>query len=262
MTALGDFLRSRRERMSPVEAGLHAGRRRRVPGLRREEVAGPAGLSTDYYARIEQGRHTEPSPGVIDSLARVLRLDEAERVYLRGLAGSAPAPTPGRTVRAETRRVMAALGPTPAFLLGPAFDILALNRAGRLLYAMPDDPPNALRWMLTDSAKSLFGDEWALLVSEHIGIFRRREGDEPRDPAAARLVTELCATSAFFRSAWADRTVVAGSRPVKRFRHPVAGPLDMAVETLEVAAAPGQRLVVMTPTSGAMPVLESAGRRM
>lgn len=124
---------------------------------------------------------------------------------------------------------------------------------------MPEHGTNALRFMLTDQARALFGDEWALLVAEQIGIFRRREGDEPRDPAAARLVADLCEADAFFRTVWADRTVVAGSRPVKHFQHPVAGPLEMAVETLEVAGAPGQRLVVMTPTTGVLPQLVLAG---
>ncbi|HET6480209.1 MAG TPA: helix-turn-helix transcriptional regulator [Actinoplanes sp.] len=249
--SLGEFLRSRRERVSPAQAGLFAGRRRRVPGLRREEVAGLAGLSTDYYARLEQGRHAEPSPGVVDALARVLLLDDGEHAYLRRLAGSAPEPAPVRSVRPATLRVMAALGTTPAFVLGPAFDLLASNRAGRLLYAdfdaMPRPDRNVLRWMLTEPAKALFGAEWSPIVAEMVGLFRRREGDPPRDPAAAGLVAELCRTSDFFRTVWADRTVVDGSRPIKRFRHALAGPLDMTVETLEIPQAPGQRLVVMTP---------------
>jgi transcriptional regulator with XRE-family HTH domain len=216
-------------------------------------VAGLAGLSTDYYARLEQGRHALPSPGVIDSLSRVLRLDEAEHAYLRGLAGSAPEPAPAHAVRPATLRVMAALGTMPALVLGPAFDILASNVAIRRLYGLSPSEPNALRWMLTEQARALFGAEWSPMVAEMAGIFRRREGDRPRDPAAAVVVADLCASSPFFRTVWSDRTVVAGSRPVKRFQHPVAGTIDMTVETLEVGGAPGQRLVVMTPSAADEP---------
>jgi len=257
---LGQYLQSRRAKVSPADVGLFQGRRRRVQGLRREELAGLAGLSTAYYARLEQGRHSHPSPGVLDAVADVLRLSPAERDYLRTLARPAEKPAggqefPAETVRPETLRVMRALGTTPAFLVGPRLDILATNGAARRLYAdfdaMPAGKRNGVRWMLSSPhAQALHGDEWAAITAELIGMLRLRFGRQPRDDAARRLVAELSAESEFFRRVWADLTVSRGSRPVKRFHHPEGGTIDVAVEVLDVAHACDQQLVVLVPAPG------------
>ena len=257
---LGQFLQSRRAKVSPGDVGLFQGRRRRVQGLRREELAGLAGLSTAYYARLEQGRHSHPSPGVLDAVADVLRLSPAERDYLRTLAQPIGKPAAGRespaeTVRPETLRVMGALGTTPAVLVGPRLDILATNGAARRLYtdfdAMPASQRNGVRWMLSSPhAQALHGDEWAAITAELIGLLRLRFGRQPRDDAARRLVAELSAESGFFRRVWADLTVSTVNRPVKRFYHPEGGTIDVAVEILDVAHACDQQLVVLVPAPG------------
>lgn len=257
---LGQFLQSRRAKVSPRDVGLFQGRRRRVQGLRREELAGLAGLSTAYYARLEQGRHSHPSPGVLDAVADVLRLSPAERDYLQTLARPIEKPgggqgIPAETVRPETLRVMGALGTTPALLVGPRVDILATNGAARRLYtdfdAMPAGQRNGVHWMVSSpQAQALHGDEWAGITAELIGMLRLRFGRQPRDDAARRLVTELSAESEFFRRVWADLTVSTRPRPVKRFHHPEGGTIDAAVEILDVAHACDQHLVVLVPAPG------------
>jgi transcriptional regulator with XRE-family HTH domain len=252
---LGEFLRSRRARISPGDVGLYQGRRRRVQGLRREELAGLAGLSADYYARLEQGRHSHPSPGVLDAVADVLRLSPAERDYLQHLARPAEKPSRGQAVRPETLKVMWALGSTPAVLVGRRMDILASNGAARRLYAdfdaVPTDQRNALHWMLSaPRAQELHGGEWAAVTSELIGMLRLRFGRQPRDTTARRLVAELSAESEFFRTVWSSQIVSAGTRPVKRFHHPEAGTIDAAVEILNVSRSDDQHLVVLVPTPG------------
>lgn len=252
---LGEFLRSRRARVSPGDVGLFQGRRRRVQGLRREELAGLAGLSFDYYARLEQGRHSHPSPAVLDAVADVLGLTPAERDYLHHLAQPARALAGGQVVRPETMKVMRALGTTPAVLLGPRMDILASNSAARKLYAdfdaMPADQPNAIRWMLSaPQARELYGGDWAAIAAEMIGMLRLRSGRQPRDAVGRRLIGELSAESEFFRTVWSDHAVWAGNRRVKRFQHPEAGTIEAAVEVLAVTESDDQRLVVLVPEPG------------
>jgi transcriptional regulator with XRE-family HTH domain len=252
---LGEFLQSRRAKVSPGDVGLYEGRRRRVQGLRREELAVLAGLSTDYYARLEQGRHSHPSPGVLDAVANVLRLSTAERDYLHRLARPAWKPVPGAVVRPETLKVMSALGTTPVLLIGPHMDILASNSAVRQLYAdfdaLPADERNAIRWMLTSpETQQLHGEQWAGITAELIGMMRLRFGRQPRDAIAQRLVAELSAESEFFRRVWLDQTVATGNRPVKRFHHPEAGTIDVAVEILDVSNSYEQHLVVFVPAPG------------
>ena len=253
---LGQFLQSRRAKVSPSDVGLYEGRRRRVQGLRREELAVLAGLSTDYYARLEQGRHGHPSPGVLDAVADVLRLSTAERDYLHQLARPVAKPVHGEVVRPETLTVMSAMGTTPVLLIGPYMDILASNSAARQLYAdfdaLPADGRNATRWMLTSpEARRLHGGEWAAIAAELTGMMRLRFGRQPRDAVGQRLVAGLCAESEFFRRVWLDQTVATGNRPVKRFYHPEAGTIDVAVEILDVTnSSYGQHLVVFVPAPG------------
>jgi transcriptional regulator with XRE-family HTH domain len=252
---LGDFLRSCRARVSPGDVGLFAGRRRRVQGLRREELAGLAGLSADYYARLEQGRHSHPSLGVLNAIADVLQLSPAERDLLQHLARPAEQPVQGQVARQETVNVLWALGATPAALVGPHMEILASNSAARRLFtdwdAMPANERNALRWMLCEPrARELLGGEWAAVAAELIGTLRLKFGRQPRDATAQHLVAELSAESELFRRVWSDQIVSAFNRPVKRFQHPKAGTIDMALEILNVPQSYDQNLFVMVAAPG------------
>lgn len=254
--ALGEFLRSRRARLLPQEVGLRTGRRRRVEGLRREELASLAGVSVEYYTRLEQGRHAGASAGVLDALAAALRLSHDERSYLHRLAGPGEGRSPdvGR-VRPETVRLMRALDPTPAVLLGHGMDVLGSNEGGRRLYtdftALPTRLRNAVHWMLSDpGARDLHAEDWMVIAAEMVGMLRLRTGRGPRDARVGQIVDDLTASSAFFREVWQERTVSVGARPVKRFLHPEAGPIEMSVESLQVAHAEGQLLVVLVPEPG------------
>jgi len=230
-----------------------------VTGLRREELAELAGVSVDYYTRLEQGRHGSASPAVLEAIATALRLPTAEREYLHRLADVNPtgrvASPVAPQVRPETLGLLRALGPTPGILLGPSMDVLAINAAGRRLYtdfdALPVEERNALRWMLrSPDARRLHSDEWAEISAEMIGMLRLRAGRTMAHPEVHRLVTELHASNAFFREVWADQTVSTGSRRTKQFLHAEAGPIVMDVETLSVRHAPEQTLVVLVPPAG------------
>jgi hypothetical protein len=226
-----------------------------VQGLRREELAGLARVSTDYYARLERGRHSHPSPRVLDAVADVLRLSAAERDYLHHLAQPGGKPVRERVVRPETMRVMWALGATPALLVGPRFEVLASNSAARRLYtdfdAMPAGQRNAIHWMLTaPQARKLHGDDWEGITAEMIGMLRLRSGRQPQDAAARRLAAELSVESELFRRVWSDCTVREGTRAAKRLQHPEAGTIDVAVEILTVPDSDDQILVVLVPAPG------------
>lgn len=254
--ALGEFLRSRRARLLPQEVGLHTGPRRRVKGLRREELASLAGVSVDYYTRLEQGRHAGASAGVLDALAAALRLSPDERCYLHRLAAPGEGRSPGvEQVRPETLRLMQALDPTPAVLLGHGMDVLGSNDGGRRLYtdfaALPTRSRNAVHWMLSDPrARHLHAEDWMVIAAEMVGMLRLRTGRGPRDARIEQIVDDLTASSALFRDLWQERTVSVGARPVKRFLHPEAGRIEMSVESLQVAHAQGQLLVVLVPEQG------------
>ncbi|NMO56720.1 helix-turn-helix transcriptional regulator [Actinoplanes sp. TBRC 11911] len=253
--ALGDFLRSRRALLDPAVAGVVSARRRQVRGLRREELAELAGMSVDYYTRLEQGRHTTASPSVLDAIARALRLPAADHAYLRRLAepASSPPPTPS-PVRPETRHLMAALDPAPAVLLNRGLDVLGTNRAFRLLYAdfgeMPASERNLIRWMLTEpAARRLHGDDWSVITADMIGILRLNAGRTGPVGTIRRLVDDMSATSDLFRRVWDDQRVSLGDRRRKRLRHPQAGTVEFGVATLLVRDA-NQVLMVLTPDPG------------
>ncbi|RKN20870.1 XRE family transcriptional regulator [Micromonospora musae] len=253
--ALGDFLRSRRARLDPTEAGVVSARRRRVPGLRREELAALAGMSVDYYTRLEQGRHSAASPGVLDAIARALHLPEADRKYLHRLAEPAPPQGDPVPVRPETRALMRALGPTPAVLINASMDVLAMNPAGRRLYAgfdaMPPHERNSIRYMLTaPGARELHGEDWTAITAEMIGILRLRTGRKPLVGGARGLVDDMTASSDLFRRVWQDQTVSLADRRRKIFHHPQAGRIELAVESLMVQHAEGQILIVLSPEPG------------
>ncbi|MEE1808356.1 helix-turn-helix transcriptional regulator [Streptomyces sp. BE133] len=254
---LGDFLRSRRARIQPEDVGLNAyGGRRRVPGLRREEVAQLAGVSVDYYIRLEQGRGPSVSDAVLDAIARVLQLDETEHTYLRTVARPRPrasAPAATQRVRPGLRLLLDTLGGAPAFILGRRMDVLAWNALGDAVVGYSRMRPaelNIPRQVFLDPATRELYPEWAAVAAETVAHLRLDAGLHPDDKQLATLVGELSMKSEDFRRLWADHRVKAKTYGVKRIDHPVAGELTLPYETLGLPGDPGQSLVVYTSEPG------------
>lgn len=256
---LGDFLRSRRARIQPEDVGLQAYGRRRVPGLRREEVAQLAGVSVDYYIRLEQGRGPSVSDAVLDAIARVLRLDETEQAYLHTVARPAAKARTGRPanaaqrVRPGLRLLLDTVDRAPAFVLGRRMDVLAWNALGDALVGfsrMPVAERNMPRQVFLEPAAREMYPEWAAVAAETVAYLRLDAGLHPTDRQLATLVGELSMRSEDFRRLWADHQVKAKTYGVKRILHPVAGELTLPYETLGLPGDPGQSLVVYTPEPG------------
>ena len=263
---LADFLRRARARVSPESAGLPAdGRVRRVPGLRREEVARLAGVSTDYYMRLEQGRRITPSPGVLRAVADALHLDEAGRAYLDHLVGPArPARrTPSvQRVRRGLVQFLASLDAQPAMVLGRRGDVLAANRIARALFTDFDQVParqrNYTRWMLASAeARDLFVD-WDAHARAAVEALRLDVGRHPGDRYADELVAELSELSDEFRQWWQAHAVFQRTCGSKRLRHPVVGELTVDYETLLLPGDADQTLFVYStaPRSASREALE------
>ncbi|MFD7494725.1 helix-turn-helix transcriptional regulator [Streptomyces sp. NPDC059832] len=253
---LGDFLRSRRARIQPEDVGLQAYGRRRVPGLRREEVAQLAGVSVDYYIRLEQGRGPSVSDAVLDAIARVLRLDETEHTYLRTVArpkSRASAPASSQRVRPGLRLVLDSLTAAPAFVLGRRMDVLAWNALGDAVVGfsrMPVAERNMPRQVFLEPAARKLYPDWAAVAAETVAYLRLDAGLHSDDKRLATLVGELSLKSDDFRRLWADHQVKSKTYGVKRIDHPVAGELVLPYETLGAAGDPDQCLVVYTPEPG------------
>lgn len=255
-----DFLRRARAGGDPLRAGLPAdGRVRRVPGLRREEVALLAGMSTDYYTRLEQGRRIVPSTQVLDALARALDLDAAGRRHLHDLVdavGSRPARVRSavQRVRPGLHQLLGSFDAQPALILGRRTDVLAANRLARALFAdferMPSRERNYARWMLlSDEAHALFVD-WELQARSAVESLRLDAGRTPDDPGTQRLVGELSLASAEFRHWWSDHRVHQRGFGTKRLRHPVVGELCVDFETFVSPADDDQTLYVYSAAPG------------
>jgi transcriptional regulator with XRE-family HTH domain len=253
---LGDFLRSRRARIRPEEVGLPSHGRRRVPGLRREEVAQLAGVSVDYYIRLEQGRGPSVSDAVLDAIARVLRLDETEHTYLRTVAR----PRGRRERRPATPRVrqgvqllLDSMERTPAFVLGRRMDVLAWNALGDAVGGFSRMAPgerNMPRQVFLDPGARDLYPEWAAVAAQTVANLRIGAGRYADDPELCALVGELSLKSEDFRRLWADHQVKECAYGVKKVRHPVAGLLTLPYETLTVPTDPDQTIVVYTPEPG------------
>jgi len=250
---LADLLRSRRGRLRPADVGLPPGARRRTQGLRREEVAGLAAISTTYYTFLEQGRDVHPSRQVLDALARALRLSPAERAHLHELAHGHPTPAESGTAEVLAPSVVALvdrLDPYPTYVTGRCFDVLAANRAARALWtdwpARPPQERNMLWWMFTDPAARSILIEWETEASALLARFRAAADRHPNDPEFAALIGRLQAASAEARAWWAHHDIVALSSGTKRLRHPVLGDLDLQHVVLQLAEDPEQKLVTFT----------------
>ncbi|MCM0676618.1 helix-turn-helix transcriptional regulator [Micromonospora phytophila] len=254
---LAAFLRSRRARLRPAEVGLPDGVRRRTPGLRRQEVAQLAGMSVDYYVRLEQGRGPRPSRQVLSALARALLLSRDERAYLFRVAGESPPPTagPSREVAPGLRHLIDAMTTTPAYLLDATYDVLAWNRlatwfVGDLSEVRATDR-NMIRWMFRRSVtEGHWTDEDALRFARtSVADLRAAYGRYPGDRGIAELVTELLGTSPLFARLWAEHDVEERRPVVKRVAHPQLGPLEFECRVLHVPET-DQRLIVYVPEPG------------
>ncbi|WP_063734484.1 helix-turn-helix transcriptional regulator [Streptomyces sp. RTd22] len=258
---LGQFLRARRTQTRPDQVGLTVGTGlRRTPGLRREELATLAGMSIDYYVRLERGKETRPSPSVLDALARALRLDDAEHQHLRDLAARAaryapePPPPPSRTVRPHLKRLLETLRPSPAYVISRSMDLLAWNPGGLALYAGVDDWPvkqrNLARYLfLHPTARTLFPD-WEEQVRGCVARLRALAGTAPDAPDLTQLVGELLLKSPDFAQLWERYDVVGRKRFQKTFHHPQVGILTLSSQGMQLEGTPGQRLGVYTAEPG------------
>lgn len=244
---LGVFLRARRELARPEEFGLPGGGQRRVAGLRREEVALLAGMSADYYVRLEQGRDKHPSEQVVVALARVFALDEEGMAHLRELAR--PTTRRKRTSRRPERvapgllRLMAAWPNTPALVLGRYMDVLAANPLATAVNSCSAPGVNMVRAIFLDpQARDCYVD-WPTIAADTVASLRATAGADLDDPRLTELVGELSLKSEEFRRLWARHDVRVKTAGIKHFRNPFVGELILSYETLTVNGAPGQILI-------------------
>jgi hypothetical protein len=271
-----EFLVSRRANVTPEQAGLPSGGRRRVPGLRRSEVAALAGLSVEYYAKLERGSLGGASTAVLDAIARALQLDRAERAHLLHLAqaaaGSSALIRPrGRgtkpwSARPSLQWTLDAITNAPAVVGNDRMDLLAANHLGRAMYSDfysdPQTPPNFARFAFLDSAAHRFYPDWELAADTTVAILRTSAGRTPTDKALHDLVGELSTRSDEFRRRWSAHNVRTHGTGVKHFHHQVVGDLTLAWETLDLRAEPGLTMTIYaaepgSPTEHALALLAS-----
>jgi transcriptional regulator with XRE-family HTH domain len=253
---LREFLRSRRARITPEQAGLTPSPgHRRVAGLRREELAQLAGVSMDYYVRLEQGRGTGVSEEVLAGVARALQLDEAERAHLMNLARpprSGPALAP-QLVRPGVRWLLDSLA-TPAFVFGLGTDVLAINGAGRALLcdfeAMAPEKRNHARWVLLEPEPRELYVDWVDVARVNVAMLRLDAGRHPDDPRLATLIDELSEKSPEFRSWWTTHDVLQRTHGSRHYRHPLAGELELYFEALRLPGDSEQTLFVYSAQPG------------
>ncbi|TCO24524.1 helix-turn-helix protein [Kribbella steppae] len=268
-TDIREFLSTRRARISPEQAGLpvYGGAQRRVSGLRREEVALLAGISTEYYTRLERGNAVGASDSVIAGIAHALQLDEAERMHLLDLLRTAgPSRRPRRRptvqrVRPTVQRVMDSMAGTPALVLSGRLDILAANALGSALYspayAAPVRPPNNARFVFLDPHATEFFRDWDTVADDTVALLRAEVGRDMYDRQTSDLVGELSTRSDEFRGRWAAHNVRIHTTGVKRLHHPVVGDLELSFESFPIASDPSQSLLTYTaePTSSSQDAL-------
>jgi transcriptional regulator with XRE-family HTH domain len=255
------FLTTRRAKVTPEGAGLPTyGGKRRVPGLRREEVALLAGISIEYYTRLERGNAGGVSEGVLDGIARALQLDEVERAHLIDLVRTANAARPSRRratpqrVRPSVQRLLDSMTGTAAFLRNGRLDILSANQLGYALYAPafldPVRPVNLARFVFLDRRSREFYGDWDGIAHAGVGTLRAEAGRDPYDRALTELVGELSMRSREFRVRWAAHDVDYYRSGVQPFHHPLVGDLTLNYDALELPADPGLTIVAYTAEPG------------
>ncbi|MET3902930.1 helix-turn-helix transcriptional regulator [Paenarthrobacter sp. 4246] len=273
-TETRDFLSTRRAKITPEQAGLAAyGGNRRVPGLRRGEVAMLAGVSVEYYTRLERGNLSGVSESVLESLANALQLDDAERAHLYDLARAASdggkfrrRPVRKQAIRPGVQLTLDAITGSPAFIRNGRLDLLATNALGRALYAdmydSPSGPPNHARFLFLDPRSQDFYTDWERAANDTVAIMRTEAGRDPYDRGLSDLVGELSTRSEEFRVRWASHNVRQHFTGKKRFRHRIFGDLHLIYEALELSADAGLTLTVYnaepgTSTADALQLLAS-----
>lgn len=263
-TDLRAFLTSRRERLTPQEAGLpDFGGRRRVKGLRREEVALLAGMSTEYYVRLERGNGAGVSEAVLDGISRALRLDEAEHAHLYDLVrtanqGARPARRRSGSrppqLHPSVQQLIDAMHEVPVFVQNGRLDAVATNQLGRALFSemfvAPQRPMNAARFTFLDPRAPTFYRDWAGNASQIVALLRTEAGRSPYDRALTDLVGELATRSDAFRTLWASHDVRFHRTGTKSVHHPVVGDLDLTFEAMDLTSAPGLQLLAFTAAPG------------
>lgn len=250
---LGEFLKARRAELTPRDVGLpETGAIRRVPGLRREEVAQLASISTDYYTRLEQGRLSASAP-VLASLARVLRLNPDQCTYLHAVAGkrkSTHRRRGDRKVSPALERLLVGLAETPAYIVNRRMDILAWNPLAAALItdfgAIPENRRNYVRLVFTDPRMRELYENWHVSARTTVSALRMHAAENPEDPELAKLVGDLSVQDEDFRKWWAEHHVAVHDSGTKVVRHPVVGDITVDWDSLTLSADPGQRLVFWT----------------
>jgi transcriptional regulator with XRE-family HTH domain len=258
---ISEFLTSRRARVSPEQAGLTSYGARRVPGLRREEVAVLAGVSVPYYTRLERGDLSGASDGVLEALARALRLDDAERAHLFDLA-RAVQPTGARPrrrsakprIRPEVQWTLDAITGAAAYVSNERLDMLAANELGRALfsglYTSPAQPANHARFVFLDPRAETFYADWDRAARETAAILRAAAGRDPYDRDLSDLVGELATQSEAFRTHWAAHNVRFHATAVKHLHHPVVGDLSLSFNRLDITPDPGLTMFIYAAEPG------------
>jgi transcriptional regulator with XRE-family HTH domain len=260
-TEIREFLTSRRARITPEQVGLVAYGSRRVPGLRREEVAVLAGVSVPYYTRLERGDMHGVSQGVLEALARALQLDDAERSHLFDLARAAqPSVSPPRRrparqrIRPSVQHLLDAITGAAAFVRNGRLDFLAANALGRALYselfAGPSQPPNSARFIFLEPAARDFYVDWEKAAGDTVAVLRSEAGRDPYDRDLSDLVGELSTRSDEFRVRWAAHNVRQHITGIKHFHHPVVGDLSLTYDRLDLVADPGLTMFAYTAEPG------------
>jgi transcriptional regulator with XRE-family HTH domain len=256
-----EFLTSRRAKITPEQAGISASGRRRVPGLRREEVAVLAGISVFYYSRLERGDVRGVSDGVLGAVAAALQLDDADRSRLFELA-RAGRPTvvprtrrpPKQRLRPSVLHMLDAMTGAAAVVRNPRLDVLAANALGRALYcemfSATDRSVNAARFVFLHPCSRDFYADWEMAADHTAAALRAAAGRDPYDRCLSDLVGQLSTQSSEFRTRWAQRTARQHLSGVTRVRHPVVGDISLAYDRLELAADPGLTLLTYTPEPG------------
>lgn len=258
---VSEFLRSRRAKVSPDQVNLILGGNRRVPGLRREEVATLASVSVDYYARLERGNLTGVSDEVLDAVGHALRLDEAEMAHLFALARAAQ-PGPARRkrpakvqeLRPSLQRFLDAITGAPTWVRNERMDFIAANPLGRALYAPvladPVRPANTARFMFLNPDATDFFPDWEQNANDVVAVLRGYAGRKPHDRSLSDLIGELATRSEEFRTRWAAHNVRFHRAGIKRIHHPDVGDLELSYEAMELPANPGWTMFAYTSEPG------------
>jgi transcriptional regulator with XRE-family HTH domain len=256
-----EFLTSRRAQITPQQAGLPYGRNRRVPGLRRTEVASLAGMSVEYYSRLERGNLAGVSDEVLEALSRALELDEAERAHLYDLARAAASrPTPRKRAQSESVRqslqgTLDAITTAPAMINNGRGDMIAANVLARALFSemfvsSPRRPVNNARFVFLDPRSTAFYRDWSKAADDTVAILRTQAGQDPHNRDLSDLVGELSTQSEEFRVRWAAHNVRQHLTGTKRVRHPAVGDIELTYEVFDVSTDKDLRLIVYTTQTG------------